>query len=157
MDPPPAPPAAGCLYNMVWPVLQVESRGLNRRVVDVSGTLVLMPYRSILVPASLLLPETLPIRATISIGVNGDFGAGVVSITSFELDFRKWQRAFGLMCALLLLALQQPLGCTAARQDMQTCTVCSWNWQNTSCIAWCGTNTQCSCFLVLCVCAMLTL
>jgi len=59
--------------------LQVESRGLNRSLVDVSGTLVFMPYRSILVPASLLLPETIPVRATISIGVHGDFGAGVVS------------------------------------------------------------------------------
>jgi hypothetical protein len=52
---------------------------MNSHLVEVSGTLLVYPRRTILVPASLLLPESIPVRSTISIGVNGDLDTGMVS------------------------------------------------------------------------------
>jgi hypothetical protein len=58
---------------------QVRRVGMNSHLVEVSGTLLVYPRRTILVPASLLLPESIPVRSTISIGVNGDLDTGMVS------------------------------------------------------------------------------
>jgi hypothetical protein len=52
---------------------------MNSHLVEVSGTLLVYPRRTILLPATLLLPESIPVRSTISIGVNGDLDTGLVS------------------------------------------------------------------------------
>jgi hypothetical protein len=57
---------------------QVRRVGMNSHLVEVSGTLLVYPRRTILVPASLLLPESIPVRSTVSIGVNGDLDSGMV-------------------------------------------------------------------------------
>lgn len=62
--------------------------GLDHNLLEVSGTLEVYPRRTILVPASLLLPRTIPIRATLQIGVNGPLDVGEV-----ELVVAKWVSA----------------------------------------------------------------
>jgi hypothetical protein len=59
--------------------------GCGSTLLEVSGTLEVFPRRTILIPASLLLPEAIPIRATLQIGVNGPLEAGEV-----ELVVAKW-------------------------------------------------------------------
>lgn len=51
---------------------------MNHNVLEVSGTLLVKPKRTFLLPATLLLPESIPIRSTLYIGVNGPLDAGVV-------------------------------------------------------------------------------
>ena len=54
-------------------------------MLEVSGTLEVFPRRTIFVPASLLLPEVVPIRSTLLIGVKGPLDIGEV-----ELVVAKW-------------------------------------------------------------------
>lgn len=70
---------AACTPNALR-LLQVRSVGMNSHLVEVSGTLLVYPRRTILLPATLLLPESIPVRSTISIGVNGDLDTGLVSV-----------------------------------------------------------------------------
>eukprot|EP00879_Flechtneria_rotunda_P012241 GHRR01012784.1.p1 GENE.GHRR01012784.1~~GHRR01012784.1.p1 ORF type:complete len:437 (-),score=154.01 GHRR01012784.1:1418-2728(-) len=73
-------------------LVEVRRVGLNRHLIEVSGTLELFLLRSWLLPATMLLPEVLPIRSTIRIGVNGDINInGVV-----ELVAVKWHNLPGL-------------------------------------------------------------
>jgi hypothetical protein len=64
---------------------QVRRVGLDSNLLEVSGTLEVFPRRTILVPATLLLPEVIPIRATLQIGVDGPLESGAV-----ELVVAKW-------------------------------------------------------------------
>lgn len=64
---------------------QVRRVGLDQTLLEVSGTLEVFPHRTILLPATLLLPEVLPIRATLQIGVEGPLDMGAV-----ELVVAKW-------------------------------------------------------------------
>lgn len=59
--------------------------GLDSSVLEVSGVLEVFPRRTILLPATLLLPEVIPIRATLQIGVDGPLETGAV-----ELVVAKW-------------------------------------------------------------------
>ena len=54
--------------------------GLNSTLLEVSGTLEVFPRRTILLPATLLLPEVVPIRSTLQIGVEGGLDSGVVEL-----------------------------------------------------------------------------
>lgn len=76
-----------CYPLTLPPPLQARSVGMGSTLLEVSGTLEVYPRRTILVPASLLLPETIPIRATLQIGVNGPLETGDV-----ELVVAKWVR-----------------------------------------------------------------
>lgn len=59
--------------------------GLDNNLLEVSGTLEVFPRRTLLAPPSLLLPTSVPIRATLLIGVNGPLETGEV-----ELVVAKW-------------------------------------------------------------------
>ncbi|WIA32154.1 hypothetical protein OEZ86_003003 [Tetradesmus obliquus] len=65
-------------------LVQVRSVGMNSHLVEVSGTLLVYPRRTILLPATLLLPESIPVRSTISIGVNGDLDTGLVELVAVK-------------------------------------------------------------------------
>lgn len=67
------------------PHTQVRRVGLDQTLLEVSGTLEVFPCRTILLPATLLLPEVVPIRATLQIGVEGPLDVGAV-----ELVVAKW-------------------------------------------------------------------
>ena len=54
--------------------------GLNTTLLEVSGTLEVFPRRTILLPATLLLPEVVPIRSTLQIGVEGGLDSGMVEL-----------------------------------------------------------------------------
>eukprot|EP00878_Enallax_costatus_P039881 GHUV01045810.1.p1 GENE.GHUV01045810.1~~GHUV01045810.1.p1 ORF type:complete len:285 (-),score=82.83 GHUV01045810.1:374-1228(-) len=71
-------PCACCVTIQVRPV------GMSSHVLEVSGTLLVSPKRTFLLPATLLLPETIPIRSTIYIGVNGPLEAGVVELVTVK-------------------------------------------------------------------------
>eukprot|EP00879_Flechtneria_rotunda_P001443 GHRR01001596.1.p1 GENE.GHRR01001596.1~~GHRR01001596.1.p1 ORF type:complete len:233 (+),score=60.18 GHRR01001596.1:294-992(+) len=57
----------------------------NRAVVEIDGTCKVLPKRTWLFPASLLLPREIPIRATIKLGVRGSLETGKI-----ELIDGKW-------------------------------------------------------------------
>lgn len=59
-------------------LVTVRQVAYQRHVVEVVGTVYLAPKRSWLVPASLLLPVEVPIRATIKLGVSGPLSTGKV-------------------------------------------------------------------------------
>lgn len=65
--------------------VEVRRVGLDCSLLEVSGTLEVFPRRTIFIPASLLLPIMVPIRATLQIGVNGPLETGEV-----ELVVAKW-------------------------------------------------------------------
>jgi hypothetical protein len=65
-------------------LVEVRPVGMNNHVLEVSGTLLVRPKRTILLPATLLLPETMPIRSTIYIGVNGPLDSGVVELVTVK-------------------------------------------------------------------------
>jgi hypothetical protein len=81
-------------------LLQVRRVGMNSHLVEVSGTLLVYPHRTILVPASLLLPESIPVRSTISIGVNGDLDTGMVRMVRPSKG--AGLRCIGCTCSCLL-------------------------------------------------------
>lgn len=72
---------------------QVRRVGLDNNLLEVSGTLEVFPRRSILLPATLLLPEVIPIRATLQIGVDGPLDTGAV-----ELVVAKWVSTLLVAC-----------------------------------------------------------
>eukprot|EP00878_Enallax_costatus_P027734 GHUV01029883.1.p1 GENE.GHUV01029883.1~~GHUV01029883.1.p1 ORF type:complete len:355 (-),score=107.59 GHUV01029883.1:374-1438(-) len=65
-------------------LVEVRPVGMSSHVLEVSGTLLVSPKRTFLLPATLLLPETIPIRSTIYIGVNGPLEAGVVELVTVK-------------------------------------------------------------------------
>eukprot|EP00882_Tetradesmus_deserticola_P000028 GHRQ01000029.1.p1 GENE.GHRQ01000029.1~~GHRQ01000029.1.p1 ORF type:complete len:558 (+),score=216.73 GHRQ01000029.1:166-1674(+) len=65
-------------------LVQVRRVGMNSHLVEVSGTLLVYPRRTILLPATLLLPEAIPVRSTISIGVNGSLDTGMVELVAVK-------------------------------------------------------------------------
>lgn len=65
-------------------LVQVRRVGMNSHLVEVSGTLLVYPRRTILLPPTLLLPESIPVRSTISIGVNGDLDTGLVELVAVK-------------------------------------------------------------------------
>lgn len=78
-------PLCHCHCPCPSPTPQVRRVGLDNHLLEVSGTLEVFPRRTILLPATLLLPEVIPIRATLQIGVDGPLDTGAV-----ELVVAKW-------------------------------------------------------------------
>ena len=60
-------------------LIQVQQLTHDRHVVEILGSVYLMPKRTILVWPTLLLPKELPIRCTIRLGVRGPLPTGQVS------------------------------------------------------------------------------
>lgn len=83
--PHPHPPTHTPTCVASTPPPQVRRVGLDQTLLEVSGTLEVFPRRTILLPATLLLPEVVPIRATLQIGVEGPLEVGAV-----ELVVAKW-------------------------------------------------------------------
>jgi hypothetical protein len=50
--------------------MQVYPLGSGRRVIEIDGQLMVHPLRTWLLPATLLLPRTIPVHTTIRVGVN---------------------------------------------------------------------------------------
>lgn len=79
--------------------LQVYPAGYDRTIVEVQGTVMMAPQRTLLVPFSLLIPD-IPIRATIKLGVRGPLESGTVRASRACACARLCVRADAFMLCL---------------------------------------------------------
>eukprot|EP00775_Hariotina_reticulata_P010716 gene10716-10872_t len=66
-------------------LIHVYPLGFDRTIVEIQATCLLAPKHTVLVPITLLLPDSVPIRATLKVGVKGPLDSGKI-----ELIDGKW-------------------------------------------------------------------
>jgi hypothetical protein len=66
-------------------LIQVQQMAFDRHVVEILGSVYLMPKRTLLVWPTLLLPKEVPIRCTIRLGIRGPLATGQVS---WDMQYR---------------------------------------------------------------------
>jgi hypothetical protein len=59
---------------------QVYPLGFDRTIVEIQATCLLAPKHTVLVPITLLLPDAVPIRTTLKVGVKGPLDTGKVGL-----------------------------------------------------------------------------